>query len=324
MSVSQEQRDTPSLTFGLDPEISRVAAEQLHKVLCSLWVACHQQSPAGVRPDLDLHRRYFDPVAQGRRLRHALLSLDPVVLPGPILPVQAITVDVQRVLITPEGRIAIELLGRALDGPGDAVVIDQALAARRERDLLWIYREWGYHRLRSVINLLGGGDKPLQIPAIGGVLTLLINRCDSPERAMKRFGPGTARDVIDDVFRTCADEFAQQLMPSSRRSRRKERLISGWTLGEVTRRMPDALHSSDEQGIFIVANRRPALISLLVAELQRRRDLDQRRFADAFDALTEEFSRRAQALAGYGLLFERPAETAQLKAEFVKAWTADI
>jgi hypothetical protein len=320
VSAARQRVDVaPSHTFGLEERLPRPAAEQLHNVLVSLWEACHHQPPAGVRPDLELHRRFFDPVAQGKRLRQALLSIDARDLPGRLSDVQAIAIDAERTLITPEGRIAIELLQRGLDSAGD-VELDQALAARRERDLLDLYREWGRHRLRSVVNLLGGGDKPLQLPAIGAVLTLLINRCDSPDRAMKRFGPGTARDVIDDVFRSCAHEFAQQIAPSQRRSSQKERLISGWTLGEITRRMPDAVHSSDEHGVYVVAERRTDLTGLLVAELRRRPDVDERLLEDAFEALVREFRRRAQALAGYGLLFERPAETVRLRDSLLEAW----
>jgi hypothetical protein len=321
-AIGQRPSVLPSITFGLEERLPRAAAEHLRVVLVSLWEACHHQPPAGVRPDLELHRRFFDPVAQGKRLRQALLSIDPLDLPGALSDAQALPVDGQRWLITPEGRIAIELLGRALDVAGDDSQIDQAIAARRERDLLDLYRDWSRHRLRSVVDLLGGGDKPLQVPAIGAVLTLLINRCDGPERAMKRFGPGTARDVIDDVFRSCAHEFAQQLAPSQRRSSEKERLISGWTLGEITRRMPDALHSSDEHGVYIVADRRQELIGLLVEELRRRPGINEQLLDEAFDALVREFGRRAQALAGYGLLYERPAETARLKRSLLEAWAA--
>jgi len=310
-------------TFGLTDRLARPAAEQLHGVLIDLWDACHHRPLAGVRPDLELHRRFFDPVAQGKRLREALLRIDPVALPGPLDETQAITVDTERTLLTPEGRIAIELLARGLDASGGDVHVDQRLASRWERDLLALYRGWGRHRLRSVISLLGGGDKPLQIPAIGAVLTLLVNRSDSPERAITRFSPGTARDVVDDVFRSCAHAFAQQLAPSTRRASDKERLISGWTLGEITRRMPDALHSSDEHGVYVVTARRPKLVGLLVAELRQRGEMDRQQLRDAFDALVREFSRRAQALAGYGLLFERPAETARLRVAMLDAWAAD-
>jgi hypothetical protein len=303
--------------------MSRSAALQLHGVLLRLWEACHHRRPASVRHDLDLHRRFFDPVATGKRLRETLPKVDAVVTAEALSPAQAIAIGSGRQLITPEGRVALELLERALGSTDELEVkIDLRLAARWERELLDLYRDWGRHRLRSVVELLGGGDKPLQIPAIGATLTLLVNRADDPERAIKRFAPGTSQDVIDEAFRSCAQAFAQQLAPSERRSRTKERLISGWTLHEVTRRMPDALCISDEHGVFVVPGRRRDVIGLLVAELKRRRGTDEQLLLDAFDALVREFSRRAQALAGYGLLFERPVETARLRQTLLDTWVS--
>jgi hypothetical protein len=237
---------------------------------------------------------------------------------------QALAVDAQRLLITPEGRVALELLERAIEGSGVDVTIDIHLAAVRERDLLALYRDWGRHRLRSVIDLLGGGEKPLQIPAIGAVLTLLVNRSDSPERAITRFPPGTAQDVIDDVFRSCANAFSEQLAPSTRRATNKERLISGWTLGEIARRMPDALQSSDAHGVYVAGERRAELTGLIVSELARREGVDKRRLEEAFDALVGEFARRSQALAGYQLLFSRPVETERLRASLLDAWEQSL
>jgi hypothetical protein len=315
---------SPAETFGLADRLPRNAAEQLHETLTELWRVCHRRAPGAIRPDLDLHRRFFDPVAQGNRLRKALLSIDPYTPPGPIQPSLALAVDAERLLITPEGRVAIELLDRAIEGAGEQVTVDVQLAAVREHDLLALYRDWGRHRLRSVIDLLGGGEKPLQIPAIGAVLTLLVNRSDSPERAIARFSPGTARDVIDDVFRTCANAFSEQLAPSTRRATNKERLISGWTLGEIARRMPDALQSSDAHGVYVVGDRRPELIGLIVSELARREGVDKRRLEEAFDSLVREFAKRSQALAGYELLFARPAETERLRASLLDAWEQNL
>ncbi len=312
---------SPVSTFGLADAMSRSAALHLHGVLLQLWDACHHRQPAGVRHDLELHRRFFDPVATGKRLREALPTIDAVESPEVLSPAQAIAIGSGRLLITPEGRVALELLERALASTDELEVkLDLRLAARWERALLDLYRDWGRHRLRSVVDLLGGGDKPLQIPAIGATLTLLVNRSDEPERAIKRFEPGTARDVIDEAFRSCAQAFAQQLAPSERRSSTKERLISGWTLHEVTRRIPDALCISEDQGVFVVAGRRRDVIGLLVAELKRRRGIDEQLLMDAFDALVREFSRRAQPLAGYGLLFERPVETARLRRMLLETW----
>jgi hypothetical protein len=322
--IATHPDSSPTETFGFGDQLPRYAAEQLLETLSELWRACHHRAPGAIRPDLDLHRRFFDPVAQGNRLRKALLSIDTYTPPGPIHQSQALAVDAERLLITPEGRVAIELLDRAIESTGEQVTIDVQLAAVRERDLLALYRDWGRHRLRSVIDLLGGGEKPLQIPAIGAVLTLLVNRCDSPERAITRFPPGTARDVIDDVFRTCANAFSEQLAPSTRRATNKERLISGWTLGEIARRMPDALHSSDARGVYVIGERRTELIRLIISELARREGVDKRRLEEAFDALVREFTKRSQALAGYGLLFARPAETERLRASLVDAWEQNL
>lgn len=321
---SHEPNHSSAATFGLPAQIPRYGAAQLRETLTGLWQSCHHRPPGAVRPDLDLQKRFFDPVAQGNRLRKALLTIAPYTPPGPIEPSQAVRVDTERLLITPEGRVALELLDRALEGSGENVAIDLALAAAREHDLLSLYRDWGRHRLRSVVDLLGGGEKPLQIPAIGAVLTLLANRSDSPERAIRRFPPGIARDVIDDVFRGCADAFAQELAPSARRSMSKERLISGWTLGEIARRMPDALHSSDADGVYVVGARRGELIDLIAAELRRREGVDTRRLEEAVDALVRELTKRSSELAGYGLLFARPAETQALRDSLLRAWEQQL
>ena len=320
MTDPANQDSVSSLSvFGLPPAMARQAATTLQDGLERLWEACHQRPIGGLRSDLESHHRYFNPVAQGKRLRTALLDIDPVSLPASVSRVQAIAVDEERSLITPEGRVALELVMRALEKKGEDIELSETLARQRERDLLALYRDWNRHRLASIIDLLGGGKKPLQNPAIGGVLTLLVNRSDVPERAITRFPPGTARDVIDDVFRSCANAFAQEIAPSSRRSETKERLISGWTLGEVKRRMPDALYSSDEDGVYVVKDRAKDLVSLLVAELQKR-GYDRGRVEDSFDALVREFKRRSQELAGYGLLFERPTDTARLRKSLFDAW----
>jgi len=144
---------SPTSTFGLSDAMSRSAALQLHGVLLRLWEACHHRRPAGVRHDLDLHRRFFDPVATGKRLRETLPKVDAVVTAEALSPAQAIVIGSGRQLITPEGRVALELLERALGSTDELEVkIDLRLAARWERELLDLYRDWGRHRLRSVVD----------------------------------------------------------------------------------------------------------------------------------------------------------------------------
>jgi hypothetical protein len=321
--------DTESLAqFGLPARLPRRVAEQLAQVLSELWQAAHQRLPGALRPDLAAHHSYFDPVAQGQRLREAMLSIEPVEPPeGLLAPAMQLEIDRERWLITPEGRIALALLQKALEQPGSEVELDAELARRYERELLALYREWGRHRQRQVIDLMGGGKNPLQLPAIGAALTLLVNRSDSPERAIKRFPKDqrAARRTVDEAFFACAQAFADTLNPpragTKRNTKQKEALISGWTLGEVRRRLPKALVLDKEAGLIYVApGQQGPLIDLLIVELRRRRKVSLGVFEDAFDALVAAFRDQAEALAGYGLLFERASHTAQLRKQLLERW----
>jgi hypothetical protein len=314
--------------FGLPVRLPRRVAEQLVHELSELWQAAHQRSPGALRPDLAAHHSYFDPVAQGQRLRDAMTAIEPVALSDELLaPVMRLEIDGERWLITPEGRIALALLQKALEQPGAEVEPDTDLAEHYERELLGLYREWGRHRQRQVIDLMGGGKNPLQIPAIGAALTLLVNRSDSPERAIRRFPKEqrAARRTVDEAFFACAQAFADTINPprsgGTRNTKQKEELISGWTLGEVRRRLPKALVLDRDAGLVYVApGQQEALMDLLVAELLRRRKVSVGVFEEAFDALVAAFHNQAEALAGYGLLFERASNTAQLREQLLERW----
>jgi hypothetical protein len=311
--------------FGLPAQLPRRVAEQMVDALVRLWQIAHDQSPGALRPDLAAHHSYFDPVAQGRRLREAFLSLEPAEHSSAVLTTPMfLQVDGQRFLITPEGRIALALLQQALSQQGTEVVLDTAAARSYERELLALYREWGRHRQRQVIDLMGGGRSPLQLPAIGAALTLLVNRSDSAERAITRFPKGErAAQNVDHAFFACAEAFANALGSADRAAKRKttqkEGLISGWTLGEVRRRLPDALVLT-KSAVHVAANQQGPLMDLLVAELRRRKGASIGGFEDAFDALLEAFRAQSEVLAGYGLLFERPSYTAQLREDLMRRW----
>jgi len=314
-------------TFGLPAAMPRRVAEQVADTLEQLWRAAHYRAPGGLRPDLAAHHHFFNPVAQGKRLREAVLAIEPVALPRDLLsPEMAVDIDGRRWLITPEGRVGLHLVRRALESGRGEARFDADLARMLERDLLGLYREWGRHKLRQVIDYMGGGERPLQLPAMGAALTLLINRSDHPDRAMRRFPPEQreAQRRVDQAFFECADAFATEIAQTTsaprRRTKEKEGLISGWTLHEVTRRLPDAVVISDA-AVYVAPGHQARIVDLIVAELQRRRQkVDLRTLETAFDALADEFHRNASALAGYGLLFERSSHTRQLREQSLARW----
>jgi hypothetical protein len=307
-------------TFGLPDALTTGQAQRLADALETGWRAAYGDL-AVLNKDLQKTRRFFDPVAQGQRLREAIASLPPLDSFPAAMPVElVIRVGSGRVLVTPEGRCAIDLLRRDAKISGEAVFLPVAAVRRYEAELLRLYRDWGRHRLRQVIALLAGEDKPLQLPAAGVVLVLLVNRSTSPDRAIQK-RTDSARQLIDEAFFAAVYRFADAFGISERRDRRKEGLVKGWTIGEVRRRF-DELLVSDSDLLYLPEEHRDTAITRLASELARRRDVDEAHIAAGFDALVAELRDRVSVFASYGMAHERTRDTAQLRAALLAAFRA--
>jgi hypothetical protein len=316
-SDSDELFVAAGATFGLPDALTSDQAQRLAATLETGWRAAYGDLTV-LDKDLQKTRRFFDPVAQGKRLREAIASL-PSLDSFPSVPVElVIRVGGGRVLITPEGRCAIDLLRHDAKVTGDAVFLPVAAVRSYEAKLLRLYRDWGRHRLRQVIALLAGEDKPLQLPAAGVILVLLVNRSTSPDRAIRKRTDG-ARQPIDEAFFAAVYCFADAFGSSERRDRRKEGLVKGWTIGEVSRRL-DELLVSDKDLLYLPEDYRGAAITRLASELARRRDVDEAHIAAGFDALVTEFRNRISVFASYGMAHERPRDTAQLRDALLAAF----
>jgi len=307
-------------TFGLPDILTASQALRLATALETEWRAAYGDL-TDLDNDLQKTRRFFDPVAQGQRLREAISSLPRNDSFPAIVPVElAIRSAEDRVLITPEGRCAIELLRHDAKISGDALFLPTSAVRRYEADLLRLYRDWGRHRLRQVLSLLAGEDKPLQLPAAGVILVLLVNRSTSPDRAIQKRSD-SARQLVDEAFFAAVYRFADAFGNSARRDARKEGLVKGWTIGEVRRRF-DELLISDNDLLYIPEKNRDAIVTRLGFELARRRDVDEDRIAAGFDALVTEFRSRISIFASYGMAHERPRDTASLREELLAAFRA--
>jgi hypothetical protein len=275
--------------------------------------------PGDLQADLRASRRFFDPVAQGQRLRKELAKLPElpgnITDPGP--PMTFPTGPTQR-LLTPEGRCALDLLQRL---PDRAVhVFTEAELGSYDRMLAELYRGWGRHRLESVVELLVGSSKPLQIPAAGVVIALLVNRCTSEDRALTRFAAGTPRMVVDQAFFLPVQAFADALSPGRRRNRTNAHLVSGWMLYEAARRLGNGLVVQDARAgkdgkVWIRPDHEDQVIEIVTRDLARghRTRLTTERFADAYDALVVALRKELPKLAGFGLVHERPLDTTKLR-----------
>ena len=310
--------------LGISGFVTRERVDALILVLSEAWTAIFEQAPGDLSSDLALARQWFDPVAQGQRLRREIASLDP--LPDHLLdpqPPLTVSVGPGRWLVTPEGRCALDLL-QQLPAQEPGYLISDDLIAPYERRLAALYREWSRHRLDSVIDLLSGTTKPLQIPAAGIVVALLVNRSTTEERALVRYTSDPERRVIDQAFFGSVQAFANVLAPKRRRTTLSAQLVSGWMLYEVRRRVGSDMVLLDARGghngaVWIKAEGIGNVIDVVSRDLVRghRARATVERFAEAFDDLVDHLRRDSSALAGYGLAHERPRETRRIRESFM-------
>ena len=310
--------------LGISGFITRERAHGLTASLSDAWGAVYGVPPGDLDDDLVRMRRWFDPTAQGQRLRREIAALDPfpdgLVDPQPPL---TVSLGPGRWLVTPEGRCVLDLL-QQLPTDGPKCLVSQEDIAPYERRLAALYREWSRHRLNSVIALLSGTTKPLQIPAAGIVVALLVNRSTAKERALVRYTSDPARAVVDRAFFAPVQAFADVLAPHRRRSNLSHQLISGWMLYEVRRRVGEHIVLVDARAgrdgaVWIRAESVADVVDAVSRDLVRghraRATPDQ--FAKAFDDLVGNLRRQRSALAGYGLAHERPRETQRIRESFL-------
>ncbi len=293
--------------------------EALVVSLSALWQHSMARQVGELGDDLARCRRWFDPVAQGQRLRRELSAIPPINKdiwdPGPPF---TFRVDAARSLVTPEGRCALDLFMHLARSRKGQVIRDIQLVPY-DRLLGQLYREWSRRRIQSVVGLLAGGEKPLQIAAAGVVIALLINRSTSPERALRRFPAGAARDVIDEAFFEAVKEFARTLSPKQRATR-DPRLISGWMLYEARRRLGDDVLTvegarPDTEGrLWIAESKQDQVIDVVARDLARGHGarVTPDALSKALDGLVAAFRSQIPRLAGFGLANERPNNTAKV------------
>lgn len=318
------ESNLPSL-LGLDDYIQEGKRRAILEGLTITWTACMGTEPGDLEDDLRASRSWFDPVAQGHRLRREIAKL-PELSEEIFNPGSPLTVDVgeRRRLVTPEGRCALDILIH-LDSSRLGHVISDSLLVTYDRRLALLYREWSRHRINSVLDLLAGESKPLQIPAAGVVIALLVNRCDEEARALTRFAVGEAREVVDEAFFAPVQAFSDVLAPSGRRDRTNPRLLSGWMLYEARRRLGDGLVVVDARGgrdgrVWIRPDGKDDVIDRVARDLARghRARATPETFAAAYDALVAALRMSLPSLAGFGLVHERTRHTSELRRRLLE------
>ncbi len=305
--------------FGVPAVLAASECTALIRDLTQLWYLTYNQELSDIDGDIELCRRFFDPLARGHSLRERLSQL-------PATPVEllrskrgeplVVNTGENTLIVGVEARILISLLDD-LDLEDNYVVLPPRDVAIAEGRALAVYQKWSRARLNQVIALRSGqGREVMQAISVGLVIALLINRSDVPERAVVRWSSGSVEGQrVDTAIHAGAERFAGAISKSrSNRSMGEQRLKGGYALSEARRRLAHRVvvipnHSDDGELLYIPAKYKEEVISFLGKDLARRPGLTESLLSTGLDQLVEEFRAVAGRLAHESMVFERSADT---------------
>jgi hypothetical protein len=307
----------PGDLFGLPLVLSRPRAVDLVADIEAAWAAQHGGAyPVDLASDLKVLAAFFDPLAREATLRRRLDELPESLteLPDAL----ALDVGAGRRIVTPEGRVVLELLRELLrDLSSTTVAIETSHLAAAEATLADFYRGLARRRLDKVRALAAGEAAPMLPVAAGVVLLLLINRSTSKERALAQSaGDADQRAVIDSAFAPALRAFAETLTGEPFQGRDATggglSLYQGYAFTEARRRLGSRLRL-EEQRLWIPEEDEHEVLAFVARDLKRRGGPD--RALAAFDALVENYRATLPRVANLQFAHERPAHTTRIRRE---------
>jgi hypothetical protein len=305
--------DAPDL-LGLPLQLSRERALALVADLETAWLEQTGSYPFHLASDLDRLAPYFDPLAREATLRRRLdeLPRQTVELPREF----AVDVGAGRQIVTPEGRVALDLLRRALEQSPVASLDDQ-VRADALAVLADFYRRLARRRFEKVRALAAGEGAPMLPVAAAFALLLLVNRSTSPDRALDQSVEDPARRaVVDEAFAPALRAFAETL--SGEKFKERDRslgglsLYQGYAVTEARRRLGQRLRGEDGR-LWIPQEDEADVLAFLARDLRRRANSD--RILAAFDRLVEQYRATLPRIANLQFAHERPSHTERLRRD---------
>lgn len=292
---------TDAWILGVELPRSAAARQRLRDALTALWEAQHGEL-SDVAADLGKLAVFFSPVKSGQTVRAALSSIGqlPLADKAPPAPLVEQATD-HLLLVTPEGRVAIELLADI-----DSSVLHELAA---------FYRQVSRHRLRQVVAVMTGTGRPAQAPAVGVLVLLLMCGNVGPRRALPRDSDdeGAVGRVIE--------SFADVIAPSKRRAAgAAPRRRGSWQLGELTRRADSV--TRNKQSVYINSGEQRRAVDEAGLLLARRPKLTTERLAEALDALDSALDREGALLARVGIQVRDANARRRLRGQLLHAFAS--
>jgi hypothetical protein len=295
-----------------DPTPSSTLAE-----LERLWQAMTGRLPTTLARDLRELEGWFGPTTSGEKLRELVEAGTPAALDSDVVPDYGAKVVIEggnSVVVTPEGRMAIELLRR---GASHASVHHELAAD----GLAKTYRRWTQHRLTEVIDQLEGRGKPMYPVAIGAVLLLAVNGNESESRAL--LIESGQPSGVGDALKRPLDAFADAV----ERRKSRQRITADFAKYPVAHakiRLGCALRrerAKRVQRIWLDPPMRDWALDVVAHELVARRKTEVKTALDALDRLLDSYREGLVILREHQLSFSNPDSLADIRHELAGRFT---
>jgi hypothetical protein len=322
----------PDRLFDLPRRMSRETVRSTIAELRHRFERQYGRSLGDLNADLDAMRDLvFNPVAREERLRQTIADLAEKDQSGPPpdhLPELLLLPAVEVWLVTPEARVAIPVLERALnDSTGEWCYVDDADIHAAEHLLLDQTRAWSRYRLHRTLELQAGAGARMLPVAIAIPLLLIVNGNIGPTKAMRQPKEPSDQRALDQALVAPVRQFAEAIAgKSSEFSDRHLALYNGYALSEARRRLGrtlrldriDSGQHHSRKALYIADGRDEEALDFLARELKAR-ELSPDDVRHAYDELVAAYSEARPTLAAFGIVHEDPTRTKAVRQRLADA-----
>ena len=301
--------------FGVSRMLENAATGALCAYLGALFVAQHGRAPAKLDDDLEKIGKLFRTGVSPKVVRQAVVNLPATGVSSPpqASDVIALEIDSKRALITPEGRVLLEVLQSKLND--HQATISESELAWALSTVASLYRGWQREWIRRHVS---GGD--LRPKSLAVVLMLLVNRSIGRDHALRTPRDRNEQGRLADAISRIVNAFLEVLGASGVSAAEAGRITSNWMYTEATRQLP-GLVTKDKGEVWIEPSQERILVLRLAEILAgRKKPYPAETLEGAVKALTDTYHRQRPAFSALGLAHERPHLTQERLEGLMEAY----
>ncbi|MFG1975519.1 hypothetical protein ACGFJC_39830 [Nonomuraea fuscirosea] len=289
--------------FGAPLALDAATLEQWVRILSRSWIALMGDPPGDLEADLSALAPVFASGAKPRVLKEKVYSLPVANAEDRLLPADALAPIDGGSLITPEGRILLDVLldlqrsgHTAIDVSQQVRALQTAIALRTRWQRTWLKNQF---------------QGTLSAPPLGAALFLLINGSIGPEAAFILPSADGEDRQLGQIVLPLVARFSERLggrVPETSGGVRKH-----WAFTQVSRILGrDVAREPAVRGttMYIRPDRQAAFLDEVASRLARLADIHRRR--EAVTGLVDGYREIRGELAAFGQMHEDPTATRRI------------